>query len=95
MSDAVGHLHDGFALYDRDGKLTLSNDRFRALRFEGGKSRLDGATAAGDGGERVEQMADGRWLRISEHRTSEGGVVGTYTDITDQKRSELESAPGP
>ena len=90
LSDAVGHLHDGFALYDREGKLTLSNDRFKALRFEGSKPRLDGATAAGDGGERVEQMTDGRWLRISEHRTSEGGIVGTYTDITDQKRSELE-----
>jgi methyl-accepting chemotaxis protein len=35
-------------------------------------------------------MADGRWLRISEHRTSEGGIVGTYTDITDQKRAELD-----
>jgi len=44
----------------------------------------------GSGGERIEQMADGRWLRISEHRTSEGGIVGTYTDITEQKRSEID-----
>jgi NO-binding membrane sensor protein with MHYT domain len=83
LSDAVGHLTDGFALYDREGKLTLSNDRFRKLGFDAHKPRTDG-------GERVEQMQDGRWLRISEHRTSEGGIVGTYTDITDQKRSELD-----
>jgi len=89
LSDAVGHLTEGFALYDHGGKLTLCNDRFKALRFESSKPRLD-ATVAGEGGERIEQMPDGRWLRISEHRTSEGGVVGTYTDITDQKRSELE-----
>ncbi|HEY7687142.1 MAG TPA: MHYT domain-containing protein, partial [Dongiaceae bacterium] len=84
LSDAVGHLNDGFALYDRDGQLTLANDRFRLLAIAGANS------AVGTGGERVEQMTDGRWLRISEHRTSEGGIVGTYTDITEQKRSELD-----
>jgi NO-binding membrane sensor protein with MHYT domain len=89
LSDAVGHLTEGFALYDRDGKITLSNDRFRALGWETNKSRFD-SLSAGSGAERVEQMAGGRWLRISEHRTSEGGVVGTYTDITDQKRAELD-----
>jgi NO-binding membrane sensor protein with MHYT domain len=86
LKDAVGHLNDGFALYDRDGALTLCNDRFRSLRFESNRAAPE-STA---GGERIEQMADGRWLRISEHRTSEGGIVGTYTDITDQKRSELD-----
>lgn len=34
-------------------------------------------------------MADGTWLRISERRTSDGGWVGIYTDITDIKRQEL------
>lgn len=91
LSDAVAHLTDGFALYDRDGKLTLCNERFKALRFEAGKPRLrDAFAGSGRGGERIEQMPDGRWLRISEHRTSEGGIVGTYTDITEQKLSELK-----
>jgi NO-binding membrane sensor protein with MHYT domain len=89
LSDAVGHLNDGFALYDPDGTLVLSNDRFRALGIESIRSRF-GDTAQSHLGERTEQMADGRWLRISEHRTSEGGIIGTYADITDQKRSELE-----
>ena len=31
------------------------------------------------------QLADGRWLRISEQRTSSGGTVGVRTDITTTK----------
>jgi len=40
-----------------------------------------------------QQHADGRWMLVSERRTSEGGVVGIRTDITalKQKESELES----
>jgi signal transduction histidine kinase/DNA-binding response OmpR family regulator/HAMP domain-containing protein len=33
---------------------------------------------------------DGAWLRISERRTSEGGTVGVYTDITELKRREVQ-----
>jgi signal transduction histidine kinase len=35
-----------------------------------------------------ERMADGRWLRISEQRTPDGGVVSVLTDITELKRRE-------
>ncbi len=31
---------------------------------------------------------DGRTIRISEHRTREGGVVGIYTDVTDLKQTQ-------
>jgi len=31
------------------------------------------------------QTGDGRWLRIIEHRTSEGGIVGVVVDVTDLK----------
>ncbi len=34
------------------------------------------------------QLGDGRWQRISERRTREGGVVGVWTDITELKRRE-------
>ena len=30
---------------------------------------------------------DGRWLRIVEHRTSEGGIVGVVVDVTDLKNA--------
>jgi diguanylate cyclase (GGDEF)-like protein/PAS domain S-box-containing protein len=50
----------------------------------------------------VEQhMADGRWIQISERRTSEGGTVAVHIDITDLKRREasfrllLENNPIP
>ncbi len=33
-------------------------------------------------------IADGRWLRIEEHKTSSGGIVGIRTDITELKERE-------
>ena len=36
------------------------------------------------------QLADGRWLLITEKRTDDGGVVGTRSDITELKRREME-----
>jgi signal transduction histidine kinase len=33
---------------------------------------------------------DGRWLQVTDRRTSEGGIVGIRTDITERKRSEIE-----
>jgi len=35
-----------------------------------------------------QQHADGRWLRISENRTRDGGTVSVYADITAVKRRE-------
>jgi PAS domain S-box-containing protein len=41
----------------------------------------------------VEQnLSDGRWLQINEHRTADGGTASVYTDITDVKRREAELA---
>ena len=35
-----------------------------------------------------QKLADGRWLRIEERRTSQGGIVGLRTDITELKQIE-------
>ena len=35
-------------------------------------------------------MHDGRWIRVQERRTHDGGVVGTRTDITELKHREAE-----
>lgn len=35
-----------------------------------------------------QQLGDGRWLRIVERRTGDGGIVGIRSDITDLKQSE-------
>jgi len=38
-----------------------------------------------DGSTHVQPLADGRWIQINELRTSDGGIVGIYADITDVK----------
>ena len=35
-------------------------------------------------------MHDGRWIRVQERRTHDGGIVGTRTDITELKHREAE-----
>jgi signal transduction histidine kinase len=40
-----------------------------------------------DGGQAI-ALADGRWIQVNERRTSDGGIVGIYTDITDIKAAE-------
>ncbi|HET8728464.1 MAG TPA: response regulator, partial [Alphaproteobacteria bacterium] len=37
-----------------------------------------------------QQRSDGRWMKIHERRTQDGGVVGVYTDITALKRREAQ-----
>ncbi|MCW2245313.1 PAS domain S-box-containing protein [Azospirillum fermentarium] len=39
-----------------------------------------------------QELDGGRWLRVSEWRTSDGGYVGIRTDITEHKRREAELA---
>ena len=34
------------------------------------------------------ELSDGRWVRSSDSRTSDGSIVGIRTDITERKRSE-------
>jgi PAS domain S-box-containing protein len=36
------------------------------------------------------QWTDGRWFSVLERRTSDGGCVGLWTDITTQKRRQVE-----
>ena len=43
-----------------------------------------------DGGH-VHALADGRWVQINELRTSDGGIVGVYTDITEVKAEDARS----
>lgn len=40
------------------------------------------------GGGHVHALADGRWIQINELRTSDGGIVGVYTDITEVKAED-------
>jgi len=40
----------------------------------------------------LQRQADGRWIQINETRTSAGGTVAVFTDVTDLKRHEEELA---
>jgi len=40
----------------------------------------------------LQHRSDGRWIRVSERLTGNGGVVATYTDITELKLREAELA---
>jgi len=42
-------------------------------------------------GGHVQRLADGRWIQINELRTSEGGIVGIYTDITEAKAEDARA----
>ncbi|MEZ5669749.1 MAG: PAS domain S-box protein [Alphaproteobacteria bacterium] len=37
-----------------------------------------------------QQLADGRWVLVSNHRTREGGIVGIHTEITARKLAERQ-----
>lgn len=37
-----------------------------------------------------QQLVDGRYIRISQRVLSDGAVICTYTDVTDEKRAEAE-----
>jgi signal transduction histidine kinase len=39
------------------------------------------------GGDKEMRMADGRWLRINDRRTADGGTVSVFIDITESKRA--------
>lgn len=40
----------------------------------------------------VQRYANGRWVRVSEQRTRDGGTVAVYSDITELKQREEELA---
>lgn len=48
------------------------------------------ATLRGSGTISEHQLESGRWIRISDQKTSDGGVVGIRTDITDLKLREVD-----
>lgn len=118
LRDAIESLADGFALFDSDDRLIMSNAAYRRFWPEAAElpvatpfaevaravaegQRTIGAIASPErwvadrmarhataDGVHVQALADGRWLQINEIRTSEGGTVGIYTDITEVKAED-------
>jgi two-component system cell cycle sensor histidine kinase PleC len=104
LRDAIESASEAFAVWDRAGRLLLSNENFQAwfgldqrLLKPGTSYRelMRAATAAivrearGErDGVREAETADGRWIQISERRTADGGLVLTAADVTAIKRQE-------
>ncbi|GAB2184673.1 diguanylate cyclase [Roseibium sp. LAB1] len=66
--------------YDTGGK---TDDEWLAERLE--------RHQAGDGTVLEQNLSDGRWLRISETRTRNGGIAGIRFDITELKRAQAQA----
>ena len=116
---AVNALPDAFALYDRDDRLVVFNERYRQFYARSAEAIRPGATyeevlraglangeypdAAGREDRwladrlaahsqtrnvRETHLGDGRWVRVIEQETPEGGRVGLRVDITEAKEAQ-------
>ena len=107
LRDGIESVSDAFALFDRQGRLILSNQAFadafglapEAVRRGAAKdelNRIAGLAIRADhptatAGVRELELNDGRWLMISERFTSDGGAVVTAADMTLIKRQEAQT----
>ena len=104
LRDAIESVSEAFVLWDRHGRLLMCNHNYRDTfsldpkRLKPGASRdqvnqlaqlaIKQEVTSAPGALREVEMRDGRWIRISERRTAEGGLVMTATDITALKTQE-------
>jgi len=119
---AIEIIDEGFVYYDKDDRLVMCNEKYRAYypksrdlivpgaRFEDiirqGALRGEYEAAQGRVEEWVEERvalhlqsntiveqkhSDGRWLRIAERKTPDGGIVGFRVDITELKNANLSA----
>jgi len=123
LEDAMEAISEGFALYDKDDRLIVFNEKYREIYAQSANALIPGRTfeeivtfglgleqynthgkskgewlterlkrhKAADGSVIEQNLADGRWLQISEHRTRSGGIAGIRTDITALKHAQSET----
>jgi PAS domain S-box-containing protein len=96
LVDAIEAIHEGFLLLDAEGRLVLSNERYREADPEAAKRLVLGAVIAAPDAARQrsggEQRLGDRWVQVSEQPTRDGGTVVIRSDITALKRREQELA---
>ncbi|ETI61056.1 histidine kinase [Sphingobium sp. C100] len=86
--DIAGELHEGMS-FDEIARLAAAHHSPRGSLVAPDRwvsDRLARHSIA-EGGH-VQALADGRWVQVNELRTSEGGIVGIYTDITEAKAED-------
>lgn len=102
FTEVLNELHDGIAVFDSQDRLLYVNDSCREIfeaiadAFVVGHSFGDLMAAAGDrnllsdafvGSGEIE-LSDGRVLMLRENRMPSGGVVRTFTDLTEFRLAE-------
>lgn len=104
LAAALNSITESFALWGPDNRLILSNPRFseffgvdEALSRSGASYEdFQMASAAAvrtyrpqnEPGLTEIELNDGRWLRVSDRRTGDGGIVSVGADITTLKNQE-------
>ena len=88
LREAIDAMSDAFVLWDPDRRLVLSNSKYQSLHNLLG----DLSPSAGVEPSRSYEMqlADGRWLHISERRMRDGFSVAVAADITAIKARDDE-----
>ncbi len=116
LLDAVGAIDAGFAMFDADDCLVISNHRFAEIYGLSGDQQMPGTSyqeilsamvhgalqklsVTSDSwiterlaehqhpGSEQEFNVAGRWIRIAERRTADGGIVSLHTDVTILKQA--------
>ena len=119
LMEAIESFPPGFALFDEDDRLVVSNQAYRSMfskaagkpvanssllefmarGFDAGDLKLPGGTyedwvdrrrrLLNTGDENYEiALRDGRWMQVSDRRTTDGGSVTICTDVTELKARE-------
>lgn len=101
IRDAIENISEAFVLWDADGRLVMSNSKYREhaglsanLLVPGASRTYVEAQARGavletklegdeEGNTAYERkLFDGKWLKVNERRTKDGGFVSVGTDIS-------------
>lgn len=107
IRDAIENISESFVLWDADGRLVMSNSKYREYAglaeqmLQAGAERAavealakpaisEQALGEDEGGNsaRERQLADGKWLKVNERRTKDGGFVSVGTDISELKQQQ-------
>jgi signal transduction histidine kinase len=89
--ELASHIHEGIS-FEELTHLVAEHDRPLGAAIAPDRWVSDRLARHGvaDGGH-VQALSDGRWVQINELRTSEGGIVGIYTDITEVKAEDARA----
>lgn len=107
IRDAIENISESFVLWDADGRLVMSNSKYREYAglaeqaLQPGIQRTTVEALAkpvisehplgeNNGGNHTceRQLADGKWLKVNERRTKDGGFVSVGTDISELKQQQ-------